>query len=174
VSRREEAIRALERQQSEKDSQSARLSALQSERATTATQLAAAKRNFTTARETHTDYTARLNTIRGTAVHAWIEWAFFQLQDKKAEALLDKADNRGDSNDFLPAWRDVAALSVQLGSDPLEVIAKFPSPAPGRAEEMEQLKRELANTREKFGLSFVATDSNLPTTALPFLQKGNP
>jgi hypothetical protein len=174
AARRDDAIRALERQLSEQDSQSARLSALQPERATTASQLAAARRNLTIARQTHEDYAARRSAARGMAVHAWIEWGLFQLQEKKATALLASAEGQSGQPSFLEAWRVVAAASVQLGSDPINVIATFPAQAAARGESLDPLRKDLAEGREKFRLAFVTTSTDLPATAQPYLAKGAP
>ena len=174
AARRDEAIRALERQVSEKDNQSARLSALQPERAATASQLAAARRNLALARQTHEDYKVRRTAARGTAVHAWIEWGLFQLQEKKAAALLTGAESQSGQPAFLAAWRDVAAVSVQLGSDPLGVIAAFPVQAAARAESLDELRKDLADGREKFRLAFVTASTDLPALAQAYLTKGSP
>jgi chromosome segregation ATPase len=174
AARRDEAIRSLERHLTEKDQQSARLSALQPERVTVTNHLTAARRNLTIARQTHEEYTARLATTRGAAVHSWIEWGLFQLQEKKAAALLAGAGNKPGESSFLEAWRDVAEVSVQLGSDPLDVIATFPAKAAARGESLDELRRDLAGGREKFRLSFLTTDVSLPATALPYVVKGSP
>ena len=174
AARRDEAIRSLERQLSEKDQQSARLSALQPERVNVTNHLTAARRNLTIARQTHEEYTARLATTRGTVVHAWIEWGLFQLQEKKAAALLAGAENKPGRPSFLEAWRDVAEVSVQLGSDPLDVIAAFPAKAAARGESLDELRRDLAGGREKFRLSLLTTDVGFPATAQPYVAKGSP
>jgi hypothetical protein len=173
AARRDEGIRSLERQLTEKDLHSARLSALEPQRLAATNHLTVARRNLTIARQAHEDYAARRSSTRGMAVHAWIEWGLFQLQEKRAAALLAGGENKSAQPSLLQAWREVAEVSVQLGSDPLEVIAAFPAQAASRGENLDELRRDLAGGREKFRLSFVTTSVGLPATALPYLE-GSP
>jgi hypothetical protein len=174
AARRDEAIRTLESQRSEQDGQAARLSALQLERAAAASQLVAVKRNLIMARQTREEYGARRSTARATAVHAWIEWGLFQLQEKKAAALLVGAEGQSRAPSFMTAWHDLAAVSVQLGSDPLSVIAAYPAQVAARGETLDSLRQDLESVRDKFILSFVATSTDLPPAVLPYLTKGSP
>jgi hypothetical protein len=171
AARRDDAIRSLDQQRSQTDAQSARLSVLEPQRTAAATQLAVARRNITLARQMNAEYSARLSAARATAVHAWIEWGIFDLLEKKAAGLLAHADARATEATFLDAWRDVAATAVQLGSDPLGVIAKFPTAVTTRGETLDDLRRALADVREKFGVGFAASISDLPPTALPYITK---
>jgi hypothetical protein len=172
--RRDEAIRSLEHRRSETDAQSARLSALQPQRTAVVSQLANVKRNLAIARQNHAEYSVRLSATRATAVHAWIEWGIFQLLEKKTVPLLAAFESRSAEAAFLEAWRDLATTAVQLGSDPLGVITRFPAAAAARGETLDELQQDLARVREKFGLGFVAATSGLPPTALPYLTKEAP
>jgi hypothetical protein len=174
AARRDEAIRALEQRRSASDAQAARLAELQPQRTAALSHLGAATRNVTIARQTHAEYANRASNARATAVHAWIEWGIFNLLEKKAADLFAGGESRAADAAFLDAWRNVAALAVQLGADAPGVIARFPAAAAARGENLDDLQRDLAQVREKFGLGFAATGSDLPATALPYLSKGIP
>jgi hypothetical protein len=170
--RRDDAIRSLERRRTEKDDQSARLTALQPQRVATANQLATAKRNLTIARDTHAQYTARLNAARAAALHTWIEWGIFHLLDKRASQLLASGEAPSSpESPILESWKHIASTAVRLGSEPLAVIAEFPATMAARGESLDELQQDLARVREKFGVSVAASNSDLPSMATPYIVK---
>lgn len=150
------------------------MSALQLQRAAVANELAAARRNLTMARQAYTDRAGRLSTTRATAVHAWIEWGIFHLQEKKASSLLAGTERESAEAGFMDAWRDIADVAVRLGSDPLGVIAQFPTSTTGRGENLDELRRDLAGVRERFGLGFARKNSDVPRTAWPYFAEERP
>ena len=117
----------------------------------------------------------RLVDARATTIYAWIEWGIFQRLDKKAEALLAGKAGKDSptTSTFLTDWREVAATAVELGSDPLSVIARLPAVMSARGESLDDLQQDLAGTREKFGLGFVAANAKLPAPAVPYLTKAS-
>ena len=175
AARRDAAIRSLERRRSETDDRSARLSALQPQRTSAANQLAASKRNLVIARDTHAQFTARLDAVRAGAVHAWIEWGIYQLLDRKASRLLGNSDVPPSPGSVaLEDWKHIAATAVRLGSEPLAVLAEFPAALAARGESLAELQQDLARVREKFGVSFAASHADLPATALPYAGNERP
>jgi hypothetical protein len=171
---RDEAIRSLAQRRSETDVQSARLSALQPQRDAAASRLGTARKNLERARQASIDHNAQRASFRTAAVHAWIEWGIFQWLEKRSAQLVTGGESRSTDPDFLEDWRAVAATSVQLGSDPLEVIARFPAEMAARGEEFEEIRQDLARVREKFGIGFVLTRSELGPGVQPYLMREGP
>lgn len=155
----------------ERDREASRLQDLQLEHVALEKEVAEGRRRLAEERDRAAGASRRLADARRKALCDWIEWGIGTVLDKRAEKLMEEAMENGVNLPLLLKIRDVNTAAVQLGSDTLSVIERFPESMAGNGESMAALQRELDGAKQRFGLAFLSASTDIPAPLLPYLTK---
>ena len=171
VANRNSQYRAVEKWRAERGKEAAKVSLLQSQRVELEEKIAIGKRRLANVQERVASLAKRLTGEQAKGMYDLVEWGIGNVLDKRTEKLMQEAYSNGMDTALLFKFRDAVTAAAQLGSDTLGVVERVPKAMTENGESMEELQRDLAEAKQKFGLSLISTYTDIPGPLLPYLMK---